>query len=104
VGSPAPRAGSTVDVDDEATAQERKEADPERTPTKEHFRLPDDGEISESPIDDIKEDTEEEPPSLPSLPGVSTSLTTADENVVLDIRWTVVSPRRPGYSKLMIAM
>jgi hypothetical protein len=91
VPSPTPRADSMAGLDDEATAQERREADPERTPTKEHFRLPDDGEISEAPIDDSKEDMEEEPPSLPSLPGVSTSLTTADENVVLDIRWTVVS-------------
>lgn len=91
VTSPTPRADSTVDVDDEPTKQEKKDADPERTPTKEHFKLPDDGEISEAPIDDSKEETEEEPPSLPSLPGVSTSLTTADENVVLDIRWTVVS-------------
>jgi hypothetical protein len=102
--SPTTRADSTANMEEEATKQEEKDADPERTPTKEHFRLPDDGEISQAPIDDSKEDTEEEPPSLPSLPGVSTSLTTADENVVLDIRWTVVSTQMLKYSKLMIAM
>jgi len=91
--SPRLRADSAVYSDEEATKQEEKDADPERTPTKEHFRLPDDVEISEAPIDDSKDDMEEEPPSLPSLPGVSTSLTTADENVVLDIRWTVVCSR-----------
>jgi hypothetical protein len=43
-----------------------------------------DGEIeAEAPID-------ETPEQLPSLPGVSTSLTNLDEHVTLDIRWTVL--------------
>ena len=103
--NPRPRADSTEGFVDRVKTRENEDADPERTPTKEHFRLPDDGEMSESPVDETKEETEEEPPSLPSLPGVSTSLTTADENVVLDIRWTVVSTRIVGLSgRLMIAM
>jgi len=104
VTSPRPRADSTEGFDDKVKIQEKEDADPERTPTKEHFRLPDDGEISEAPIGDSKDDMEEEPPSLPSLPGVSTSLTTADENVVLDIRWTVVSARVMRHPRLMSAM
>ena len=42
---------------------------------------------------DTTEDTTAEPevaPALPALPGVSTTLTSADEVVTLDIRWTVV--------------
>ena len=96
--NPRPRADSTEGFVDRVKTRENEDADPERTPTKEHFRLPDDGEMSESPVDETKEETEEEPPSLPSLPGVSTSLTTADENVVLDIRWTVVS--NPAYYRV----
>lgn len=34
------------------------------------------------------------PAPLPALPGVSTSLSTTDEHVTLDIRWTVVSKFR----------
>lgn len=83
--------GDSINQSEGEVIPKDQAADPERTPTKARFKLPDDGEISTSPIEDIKEDMEEEPPSLPSLPGVSTSLTTADENVVLDIRWTVVS-------------
>jgi hypothetical protein len=78
---------TTPDV--EATPHDvvdRKEEDQERTPRKEHFSLPDE---AQRPAGEQEE--EEEPASLPSLPGVSTSLTNADENVVLDIRWTVVS-------------
>lgn len=40
--------------------------------------------------DEAQEDSEEAA-TLPSLPGVSTSVTTADETLTLDIRWTVVS-------------
>lgn len=69
-----------------------QETDPERTPRNEHFSLPELGDDQgESRIDPEAEETLEEAPALPSLPGVSTSLTSADENVVLDIRWTVVS-------------
>jgi len=88
VASPRPRTDSTAEEASEDWSRE-KDADPERTPTKEHPKLPD--PEKSGPNGDDKEDDEEEPPSLPSLPGVSTSLTTADENVVLDIRWTVVS-------------
>lgn len=68
-------------------------SDPERTPRTAHFSLPGPGEDKRGcEADAIDEkDTLEDPPALPSLPGVSTSLTSADENVVLDIRWTVVS-------------
>jgi hypothetical protein len=54
--------------------------DLDKTPTKEDLPLPDSSE-SELP-----------PNALPALPGVSTSLTAADEVVTLDIRWTVVGP------------
>lgn len=57
--------------------------DTERTPTKEGIPLPQSDE-SELP-----------PNALPALPGVSTSLTAADEVVTLDIRWTVVSFSTP---------
>jgi hypothetical protein len=39
--------------------------------------------------------------AMPALPGVSTSLTSADEMVTLDIRWTVVST---GVKQLSFAM
>jgi hypothetical protein len=69
-----------------------QETDPERTPRNEQFSLPELGDDEgESRIDTNEEEPLEEAPALPSLPGVSTSLTSADENVVLDIRWTVVS-------------
>ena len=42
------------------------------------------------------------PSGLPSLPGVSTSLTNADELVTLDIRWTVVSRLTDGKPKLTV--
>jgi len=100
----AAEADSAVELDGEATKQEQTDSDAERTPTREHSRLPDEGESTGTLVDDNKEEAEEEPPSLPSLPGVSTSLTTADENVVLDIRWTVVSTRISKHSKLTIAM
>lgn len=66
--------------------------DPERTPRTTHFPLSEMDEKSSSLAEAADEEGPlEEPPALPSLPGVSTSLTSADENVVLDIRWTVVS-------------
>jgi hypothetical protein len=74
------------------TAESEEIPDPERTPRKAHFSLSELDEKSSS-LAEAADDEEplEEPPALPSLPGVSTSLTSADENVVLDIRWTVVS-------------
>jgi hypothetical protein len=97
VAAKEPRTTTPVDdvpsvLDYTETLPEARDADPERTPTREHHKLPDD--LDQTPVDS-KEEVEEEPPSLPSLPGVSTSLTTADENVVLDIRWTVVSSNSP---------
>jgi len=84
-----PIVDSSIELEKAQTDQKAMDVDPERTPTREHHKLPDnDDELAK----DSKEEVEEGPPSLPSLPGVSTSLTTADENVVLDIRWTVVSP------------
>lgn len=56
--------------------------DPGQTPRKEDQPLP--GE------DNAQAEDKTQPPALPSLPGVSTSLTSADEVVTLDIRWTVV--------------
>jgi hypothetical protein len=83
-----PTADVVSGLDHTEPSPEARDADPERTPTREHHKLPDD-------TAEVTEDSKEEPPSLPSLPGVSTSLTTADENVVLDIRWTVVSSNSP---------
>jgi hypothetical protein len=91
ITSPKSRSGSTGEPKHAETVSEERVTDPERTPTKEHFKLPENSEIPERIDEDVKDDEDAEPPSLPSLPGVSTSLTTADENVVLDIRWTVVS-------------
>lgn len=56
--------------------------DPEKTP-----RAAADGQIP-LPVDGEQE--EEVQKGLPSLPGVSTSLSNTDEMVTLDIRWTVV--------------
>lgn len=83
----SPIVDTSIESEKAQTDQEARDVDPERTPTREHHKLPDDDDEAR----DRTEEVEEEPPSLPSLPGVSTSLTTADENVVLDIRWTVVS-------------
>lgn len=52
---------------------------------------PGEGE-SQGPVANDEETSMAAP--LPSLPGVSTSLSTTDEKVTLDIRWTVVSSRQ----------
>lgn len=72
------------------------DTDPERTPTRQNSTLPlsPTGE-KQTPEE---EDTDDQPAPLPSLPGVSTSLTTADENVILDIRWTVVRDHLPHFA------
>lgn len=60
--------------------------DPEKTPSKGPSRIltpSDQTEEAEEP-----EDIEEA--ALPSLPGVSTKMSTTDELITLDIRWTVV--------------
>lgn len=49
---------------------------------------------SQAPIPQAEPLPEDE--KLPSLPGVSTKLSTTDEMVTLDIRWTVVSLTRSG--------
>lgn len=69
--------------------------DPERTPTTTHMPLPESRSEVEQPdnkenMETGDDDDNEKPAPLPSLPGVSTSLTSADENVILDIRLTVV--------------
>jgi len=90
----SPIADTSIESEKAQTDQEARDVDPERTPTREHHELHDD---NDELAKDSNEELEEEAPSLPSLPGVSTSLTTADENVVLDIRWTVVSHSSPTY-------
>ena len=52
--------------------------DPDKTPTKQPQHLGEEAEFVETA-------------AMPSLPGVSTSLSNTDETVTLDIRWTVVS-------------
>lgn len=52
-------------------------------------KLPVEGDVKSG--EDAKSDEDAEKPDLlPSLPGVSTSLTNLDEHVTLDIRWTVL--------------
>ena len=91
-----------VNRDEEGDPDPDPGLDPERTPTSRSLRLPSSDGINadnhQEPSLSDKEKTEEEEEEgqevaapLPSLPGVSTTLTSADENVVLDIRWTVVS-------------
>lgn len=90
--------------------------DPERTPTRADKPLPAPDEamahenkdeqdkkekLAEAEEDPEEEEEEEAPAPLPSLPGVSTSLTSADENVILDIRWTVVRRSRRAKTALV---
>lgn len=56
---------------------------PETTPRGGNARLP--GDIQA--VEPLKQDTEH----MPSLPGVSTTMSAADQEITLDIRWTVVS-------------
>ncbi|TXT10934.1 hypothetical protein VHUM_01685 [Vanrija humicola] len=53
--------------------------DPEQTPKRANPALP-----------EARDNLEQELEPMPALPGVSTSLTSADETVTLDIRWTVL--------------
>ena len=66
------------------------EHDPEKRPPQDH-RVE-----SPTPEKSLEEDFEmpEEQAPLPSLPGVSTKMSTTDEVITLDIRWTVVSRPR----------
>lgn len=86
-----------VDRDEKGDPDPDPGLDPERTPTSRSLRLPstDDMDAEGTPAlekeKEGEEAGEEVAAPLPSLPGVSTTLTSADENVVLDIRWTVVS-------------
>lgn len=70
---------STLSADEEEVHH-----DPEKTPTLREQSLPGPELASEANEDSAAN-------ALPSLPGVSTHLTSADEVVTLDIRWTVVS-------------
>ncbi|KAL1410336.1 hypothetical protein Q8F55_004344 [Vanrija albida] len=54
-------------------------SDPEQTPKHANPTLP-----------EARDNLEQELEPMPALPGVSTSLTSADEMVTLDIRWTVL--------------
>lgn len=87
----------------EVERDEEGDPDPERTPTSRSLGLPpvENSQIDqdiprtkkeeeEAEADEVEDEDEEKAAPLPSLPGVSTTLTSADENVVLDIRWTVV--------------
>lgn len=91
-----PQKGNIDEGEDvESKREEEEDPDPERTPTRKHSPLPldQDSRMKESlEVEKAGEDEDDEAAPLPSLPGVSTSLTSADENVVLDIRWTVVCP------------
>ncbi|WVR03918.1 hypothetical protein IAU60_000917 [Kwoniella sp. DSM 27419] len=76
------------------------EKDPEKTPrvnfaqpqtSHEGFADPDDAAEAGAGEKDVEEtEAEAAPAPLPSLPGVSTSLSNIDEVVTLDIRWTVL--------------
>lgn len=61
--------------------------DPEKTPSRSVTPAPDNPEQQDEQYE--QEDPEEEA-ALPSLPGVSTTMSTTDEMITLDIRWTVV--------------
>lgn len=61
--------------------------DPEKTPSQGCSRAASSGDPEEPPE---PQEPEEQAP-LPSLPGVSTKMSTTDEMITLDIRWTVVS-------------
>lgn len=64
-------------------------SDAEGTPRGVHTQLPGDAKLpgDVQAVEPLKQGTEH----MPSLPGVSTTMSTADENITLDIRWTVVS-------------
>lgn len=61
----------------------------EGTPRGVHTQLPGDAKLpgDVQAVEPLKQGIEH----MPSLPGVSTTMSTADENITLDIRWTVVS-------------
>ncbi|EJT46431.1 integral membrane protein [Trichosporon asahii var. asahii CBS 2479] len=60
----------------------------EGTPRGVHTQLPGDAKLpgDVQAVEPLKQGTEH----MPSLPGVSTTMSTADENITLDIRWTVL--------------
>ncbi|WVQ62738.1 uncharacterized protein L199_000886 [Kwoniella botswanensis] len=72
-----------------------EETDAEKTPRVKFAESPEIvNNIVENRNSEMKEEAESEgdkaPAPLPSLPGVSTSLSNTDEKVTLDIRWTVL--------------
>ncbi|WWC68750.1 uncharacterized protein I206_102684 [Kwoniella pini CBS 10737] len=78
--------------EDEEKILEMSKNDSERTPKVKFAEIP---EVLETQGDNVQrsedETAEKEVPApLPSLPGVSTSLSNTDEKVTLDIRWTVL--------------
>lgn len=81
-GPPAPCQPQSLPTEDASQstsgATEEPSADTKQTPRSESVTLFDAADP-------------QAPAPLPALPGVSTSLSTTDEHVTLDIRWTVVS-------------
>jgi len=76
---------------------------PSESPSTDSIKTP---RNDSTPLPDEKEEPTgtEVAPALPALPGVSTTLTSADEVVTLDIRWTVVSAARSMQLALIIQL
>ena len=81
------------DLDDGGDLGAIHTADPDTPKAAEATLRPetDSKDTEEKTEGEAAEDTTLAAAPMPSLPGVSTSLTNADETVTLDIRWTVVS-------------
>lgn len=75
---------------DRRSGESRRSEEGRESPSKQHEADDEASQATPKP-EQAALDSGEDFQAMPALPGVSTSLTSADEMVTLDIRWTVVS-------------